>query len=187
MADFKKCRPGKGDNVITPKARMSFPHLFTAHSAAEGAKPKFGVSLLIPADSDIQLLKDAAARVVKENWGDKVPKGLKSPFLKAGDYESTAAFEGWTLIRATAISKPGIVDPQNKGVTDESEVYPGRWCVASLRAFTYDTGTNKGVSFGLQNVQVLDHDEPLNGRARAEDEFEPAGGESGGTAASMFD
>ncbi len=28
------------------------------------------------------------------------------------------------------------------------------------------------MSFGLQNVQMLEHDEPIGGRARAESEFE---------------
>ena len=53
----------------------------------------------------------------------------------------------------------------------------------------YDTNGNKGVSFGLQNVQILDNDEAWGGtRARAEDEFEPVESAAGATKGdSIFD
>jgi hypothetical protein len=174
MIDFNKCRVSPAGNIITPKARLSFPVLFTAKKFNEAEeKAKFGASFLIPPGADLTLLKQAAEKAAKEKWGDTPPKGLKNPFLKAGDFESSSDFEGWTLIRATAITKPGLVDARGENVSEESETYPGRWCVASLRAFTWERKTGKGVSFGLQNIQLLDHDEPLGGRARAESEFEP--------------
>ena len=39
-------------------------------------------------------------------------------------------------------------------------------------AFTYDTKGNKGVSFGLNNVQKVKDDEPLGNFSRAEDDFD---------------
>ena len=93
------------------------------------------------------------------------------------------------MLRPTSLQQPGIVDARGQNVTDEKEVYAGRWCVASLRAFAYDTNGNKGVSFGLQNVQILDNDEAWGGmRARAEDEFEPVESAAGATKGdSIFD
>jgi len=44
---------------------------------------------------------------------------------------------------------------------------------ASVTAFAYDRPESKGVSFGLNNIQLLDGTTPrLDGRKAAEDEFE---------------
>jgi hypothetical protein len=43
---------------------------------------------------------------------------------------------------------------------------------ASLRAFAYDTNGNKGVSFGLNNIQKLGEGQRLDGRKAATDEFD---------------
>lgn len=173
--DFKKCRVSEAGNIITPKCRMSFPQLLEpkAPPGNPDGKKKYNVSLLIPADADISILREAAEKVAKEKWGDKMPAKLKSPFLKAEEYEYEGYEKGMILLRPSSITKPGIVNAKGEAVAEENEIYPGRWCVASLRAFTYDNSGNRGVSFGLQNIQLLDHDDPIGGRARAETEFAP--------------
>lgn len=173
--NFKTCRLTKTGNIITPKCRLSFPNLLEARTPPGSDKAKFSVSMLIPPDADIALLKKAAAEAAKEKWGDKLPNKMKSPFLDAGDHEYEGYIAGWLLLRASSIQKPGIVNARGEPVSDDAEVYPGRWACVSLRPFCYDTNGNRGVSFGLQNVQLLDHDEPIGGRARAEDEFEAVG------------
>lgn len=191
--DFNTCRVSQSGNIITPKARMSFPVLFDPKPPPgnpEGKK-RFGVALLIPAGADLALLQKNAKEVAETKWGvGKLPKNLKSPFLDAGAYEYQGYEEGWSLIRATTVQKPGIVNAKGENVSDEQEVYPGRWCVASLRAFAYDQAGNRGVSFGLQNIQLLDHDTALGGRVRAEDEFTPvddvAGAGAGKNAQDIF-
>jgi hypothetical protein len=179
--DFKTCRESKAGNIITPKCRMSFPVLFEPQPPPNqpAGKKRYGVALLIPAGCDLTLLKQQAAAAAKEQWGEKIPANLKSPFLDAGKYQYNGYEEGWTLLRPTTINKPGLVNAKGENISDESEVYPGRWCVASLRAYAYDVSGNRGVSFGLQNIQLLDHDEPLGGRARAEEEFAPVEGVAG--------
>ncbi len=52
------------------------------------------------------------------------------------------------------------------------EVYAGMYAIATLRPFVYDVNGNRGVSFGLQNIQILRDGEPLDGRMRPEQEFE---------------
>ncbi len=173
--DFKACRTSKAGNIITPKCRMSFPVLFDPKSPPNqpDAKKRFSVALLIPPGCDLDLLKAAAKAAATEKWGDKKPANLKNPLLDAGKYEYNGYVEGWTLLRPTTLNKPGLVGPNGENISDESEVYAGRWCVASLRAYAYDVSGNRGISFGLQNIQLLDHDESLGGRAKAEDEFAP--------------
>ena len=81
-----------------------------------------------------------------------------------------------------------IRDRNNADVIDDSEVYPGRWARATIQPFYYDTDGNRGISFGLENVQLLRNDEPIGGGSRAKptDEFAPVDtGDSSG--AGLFD
>ncbi|PWG75044.1 hypothetical protein DF186_14750, partial [Enterococcus hirae] len=58
----------------------------------------------------------------------------------------------------------------------------------SIRPFTYDVSGNRGVAFGLQNVQKLRDGDPLGGRTKPEDDFEPMpGAEEGSTAGNLFE
>jgi hypothetical protein len=179
--DLTKCREGKGGNIITPKCRLSFVHLISPNENSKTKKgaPKYQVSLLIPPKTDLTLMKKSAAAAAKEKWGGDMPKKLKTPFLDAGEYDYEGYEKGWTLIRASTTRKPQIVNARNQPVGDDhAEIYSGRWACVSLNAYGYDTDGNKGVSFGLQNVQLLDHDTPFAGGASAEDEFEAMEGES---------
>lgn len=184
--DFKTCRESKAGNIITPKCRMSFPVLLEPQYPPNmtTGKKRYSIALLIPEGCDLTLLKNEATKAAKEKWGDKIPANMKTPFLDAGKYEYNGYTAGATLLRPTTLNKPGLVNAKGENVTDEQEIYPGRWCVASLRAYAYDVSGNRGVSFGLQNIQLLDHDEPLGGRARAEDEFAPVEGTDGAKPAS---
>ena len=171
------------DLVITPVFRVSFPHLFKANKATAQAEPKYGVAMLFPKDADLSALKKAAEEAVYAKWGDKIPKKLKKPFLNQGDYELEGYVEGCVLIRASSLQKPGVVDANREDIIDESDVYPGCYGRASLRAFTYDINGNIGVSFGLQNFQKMRDGDPIGGRTNAEDDFAPADGESATTTA----
>lgn len=166
--------------IRTPKAKMSFPALFTARKALQdGADPKFGVALLFPPGSDLTALKQAAQAAVKEEWPNGAPANLKNPFLKANEIVGEKGptygkeYEGWTLIRVNSKQKPGLVDHKGAEVSDEAQVYPGRWGRATVRAFCYNVNGNRGVTFGLQNVQLLDHDTPMaGGRTRPQEDFD---------------
>lgn len=186
-------RPAKeGKNILSPIARLSFPVLFSPKAAGgKNAKPdadkKFSLSLLIPPECDIDMLKKAAGDAAMAEWGSKAKDmKIKSPFLKAEDYKYEGYIAGWRLIRASSKTKPKVVEARNgviEPVTeDDAEiVYPGRWCTVSLNPFTYDNTGNKGVTFGLNNVMLLHHDDSLGGRMSAEDEFEAPGGDFGVT------
>lgn len=163
------------DVVKTPKFRTSFVNVFQPRAANENAKPKYSLAMLFPEDADLSALKKAAQAAAKEKWGDKIPKNLKSPFLDAGDYEYDGYEPGMTLVRATSIQKPGVVDQKVEPIIEESEFYSGCYARATVRAFAYDNSGNRGVSFGLQNVQKLGDGDPLGGRTRPEDDFEAAG------------
>lgn len=168
-------------NVITPKAIISYPHIFEPRAAAPGAEPSYSCTLIFEPGTDLSQLKAAARQAAADKWGDKAEAmwkagKIRSPFR--ADAEEKGYPEGSVFINVRSKSKPGVVDryrgPDGKPVpiTDESEIYPGAYVRASVRAFAYDTNGNRGVSFALGNIQKLGDGERLDGRKKAEDEFE---------------
>lgn len=161
------------DIVMTPEFRVSFPAVFKPKRQKGDAtsEPKYGLTMLFPKGADLSKLKAAAQEVVKEKWGDKPPKNLRSPFRDQGEKEYEGYEEGAVFVSASSKQKPGLVDRQRQDIIDETEFYPGCYARATVRAFAYDNNGNKGVAFGLNNVQKLRDGDPLGGRTRAQDDF----------------
>lgn len=207
MSALKKCHyVEKTGSYLTPAGRITF--FAVAEKWKDKAKPddkgQYALTLISPPDADFSLLRKEAERVAKDRWGDKLPKGLKSPFLKADEKldlkDEGIDLTGWTMIRAnTYTSRPGVVDARGQPVEEGAlaeEFYNGRWARMSVTAKAYDQQGNRGVKFYVNNIQLLHHDEqlPLGGvtRAKPEAEFEAvegvdAGESSDGSAGSLFD
>lgn len=183
MSNEKTCIELVSGNIRTPKGRLSYVYLTKPNPKAKTKDGvlKYTTTILLPPDSDLTLLKQAAADAAKEEFGEKLTDAqgkkiiLKSPFL-SGEDKAGPDFKGWTVLRLSSMGKPGIVDATGNAVSDDENVYSGRWAFISVRPFTYNTDGNRGVGFGMANVQVLDHDDPLAGRPRAETEFAPIEG-----------
>lgn len=168
--------------VITPEATFSYPHLFRPQAAQEGGKEKYSLTLVFDEGADLKELKAAAVEAAQEKWGDKaksmIQKGqLRFPFRDDGEEKGYP--EGSIFINARSDRRPGVVsiipDPQTGKpmvIDDEEQIYPGVIGRASLTAFGYDVSGNKGVSFALNNVQKIRDGERLDGKVKAEDEFE---------------
>lgn len=168
--------------VITGKVRLSYAHLFEPYSAEEGHEPKYSVMLLIP-KSDTKTIRaiENAQKAALENgkhskFGGKIPPKWKNTFRDADeelDTEANPEFAGCMFLNVSAKTQPGIVDRQVRPIIDPSEVYSGCYARVSINAFAFNFQGSKGVSFGLNHVQKLEDGEPLGGRSRAEDDFEP--------------
>lgn len=159
-----------GTKVMTPPFRMSFPHLLKPQQIKK-QDPKYSVAMLFPEDADLSKLKKAAKAAAKEKFGKATLKGLKTPFRDQEEKDFEGYEPGCIFITATSERKPGIVDEDVEDVIDPSEVYPGRWAQATVNAYGWEYGGKEGVSFGLQNIQLLDHDENLSGGASAKSDF----------------
>ena len=131
--------------------------------------------------ADLAELERVAEAVGREKWGAKYDALLKtgkirSPFRLDGEEKGYPA--GSVFVNIKSKQAPGIVsiypgpDGKPKKITDPAELYAGCYARASVRAFAYDTQGNKGVSFALNNLQKMGDGERLDGRSRAEDEFE---------------
>lgn len=183
--DLTKCvRLPDSSIVRTAKGRLSYANLLKpslVKGETDQEKARYSTSLLFNTKADLGELIKLVDEAAKEKWGaDYANKfRIKKPFLKVEDYPkmSDLAESGFTvMIRVSSKTKPEI-RLANKMPATEGDVYSGRWALITVNAFCYDHPTGgKGVSLGLQNVQLLDHDERLGGgRGSADDQFENLG------------
>jgi hypothetical protein len=167
--------------AITPKARLSYPALFEPKIPPQQTEPVYSCTLVFEDGTNLAELEKLADSVGQEKWGDKYASlkktgKIRSPFRTDGEEKGYP--EGSIFINIKSKQAPGIVsiypgeDGKPQKITDPAQVYAGCYVRASVRAFAYDTQGNKGVSFALNNIQKMADGERLDGRSRAEDEFE---------------
>lgn len=182
------------DNIITPEFRAGFVGLFKASAPREnpnGAK-KYSIRAIFMPGTDLTPMKQQAAAAATEKWGANVPKTMRSPFRKNEELDNPVVGIPDDAIVMTFSAnedrRPGLVDANLQDMIDDSAVYSGAWFRAQVRAFAYEASGNKGVSFGLQNVQKLRDDDPLGkGKVPASKAFTAVEGGGAKTAAAMFD
>lgn len=185
--------------IITPKFRVSYPHLFTPRKANEKSEPKYSITALFtddpvvpPGSGTLDEMKRLALQAAFDKWGEtedtkkKIKSGkIRMPFLTPDEGQYPDEFTVMIRLSASEDFKPGVVD-RFKGsdgkprvITDPGEVYPGCWARASVRAFAYSNSGNNGVSFGLNNVQKLGDDTRFDSRKAAQDDFEAEESDAG--------
>ena len=173
----KKLRP---TDIITPDARLSFPSLFQASAVLDSKVLKFGCTLLLPPDTDLKPFKLAMKAAMEAEWGKVIQlPASKNPLHACETYpypngRYSGYEDGWHFIRVSSKYRPAIVNRGNIPVTDEEQVYPGMWVRGFINAYawTHPTG-GKGVSFGLQALQLVRDGERLDGRVDASSIFTP--------------
>lgn len=174
---------------ISPKGRVSFPNVFRPHAFEDGGTPKFDVTLIFDKDDmteqQLELLKKMVAEANKaavEKFGVKIGedykgKPINTPFRKT-DEKPDYYEPGKIFVKFTTRQAPGVVFGDRSPIDANSrDFYAGCWAHASYTVFGYDKSGNRGVAFGLQNIQKTADDEPFSGGASAaEDDFEDLGG-----------
>ena len=148
--------------------------------------------MLFDKDANLEPLKKAMVDFMTKKFGATKPRGRNSPVIRFGIRGKT--FEGYVagakFINATSNTKPGLVDAQNNDIINEADFYPGVERPRHGAAILVRHRGNKGVAFGLQNIQKLADGEPLGGRVSASKEFElvaPTGGGGSDTAKTAAD
>lgn len=186
----------KKTRVLTPEFRAGYPNVYKARLNALNGKDEYSLMAIFGKDVDLTAMRDAAKAAAEQKWGtdpSKIPK-LRSPFRDQGEkrkngvlppeYEDGAIFCNFKSHRA-----PGIVDQEVQHVNDEARVYAGVYLRATVNAYAYDSKGNRGVSFGLENIQIVRDGEPLGNSRNPENDFEPvqdhtpSDGDDGGGAA----
>ena len=175
-------------SVVTPEFKMSYPNLFTPRMNDLNGKEEYSVVALFPKGADLSALKKAAEAAVIEKWGTdktKWPKPLKTPFRDQAEREKDGALPpgheaGAIFMNLKSKQKPQVVDQNVQPILDTAEVYAGCIAKASVNAYAYDQKGNRGVAFGLGNIQKVRDGDPLGGRTRAQDDFKAIEGSEGG-------
>jgi hypothetical protein len=166
--------------VVTGKVRLSYVHIFEPYTNDPEKEARYSVTILIPKEDKATLKKiHAAIEAAKEDgktktWGGRVPGNLKLTLHdgdEEADLERNPEYAGHMYMAMSSKQRPGVVDQDLNPILDSTQVYSGCYARVSINAFPYSNSGNKGVSFGLNNVQFLEDGEPLGGRTRAEDDF----------------
>jgi hypothetical protein len=154
---------------------------------------------LFPKGADLSKLKAEAQRAIEEKWGkekSKWPANMRTPFRDQGerakDVEGRKVLpagyeEGAIYLNLKSSQRPSVVDQSVQDIIDEKDFYPGCWARATVRAYAYDNKGNRGVAFGLQNIQKTKDDGPLSGKPTAQDDFAPIQGAGSSTSTSLFE
>lgn len=179
----------KKKSLITPVSIISYPSLDMARKSEDSdGPPKFGAAFIFTADVlgtpafkalqkrvvevGAAALKKSEAEVVELLKKGLDNGGIRSPFRR--NWEAKGYPEGSVYINARSTNRPGCVLADLTTVPPErvKEVfYAGARVKASVGAYYYDKKGNKGISFGLNNVQFIRDGERLDNRARPEEEF----------------
>lgn len=204
MSNLNSCIKTKSGNIILPRGRLSYPALFKAtlpKGEKNEDKARYQTSIVFPKGVDLTLIATEVESACIAEFGKdyKTKYKVKKPFLKSEEQPKMSDIKDDfpIFVRTNSPNRPQVVranmTPVDAG--DESdEVYPGRWARVSVRVYAYDHPTGgKGVSLGLQNVQLLEHDERFGGaRPQAQDEFETiadidTGAAGGGSTDALFE
>lgn len=169
----------KYTRLMSPKFRVSFAHVFTPTAMTEGQTKKYSVVALVKEKEikgeekqKMEALKALAQETLKTAFGPKAVfgKGYRSPF-KDGNDKDYDGYEDVTYFTLSSLQRPGLVDHNREDIINEEDFYSGCYARATVTCYSYDNTGNKGVAFGLQNLQKLDDGDPFTSRSSAQDDF----------------
>lgn len=189
----------KSEFITTLPFRLAFPEVFKPKAFQEGQPAKYSVTMLYPKDGSLLIpsmpgngimqLRKLAFDAAVAKWGEDrakwpvairaldfktyvSPNGKDGWPIRDGDMVEWDGFGGMLFVRASSKYPPAVYDRNVHLVTDEEDVCGGRICVAQINAYAYDDARNKGVTFGLNGLQILKDDGVVYGyRANVEGAF----------------
>ena len=169
-------------NVISPKGIASYAFVFNPQQSMNaGQEPKYSITVLVDEDEDLSEMKRVVVAAATKKFGDRARKLIKSgrlqlPFRNGDEErEDDPLYAGKIFFSAKSGTKPQVVDRKKKLIEDPMDFYSGCICRVSVNAYGYDVNGNKGVAFGLNNVQKLEDGDRIAGRRPAADDFDTWG------------
>jgi len=166
------------EKIQLKNVRLSYANFFEPRETMSGDM-RYGTALLIPSkDPQVEKIKDLVNKVGEEKFGKKWDSMVKKNGLpvKDADEDGTAddkpEYAGHHYINTSSKRQPQVVDRQVQPILDDSGIWSGCYANVSIAVFAFDVPENKGVSFGLNNVQLVKEGERLGGAPNADEEFE---------------
>lgn len=158
--------------IVTPDVRLQYPALWVPKPRAAD-KPDaltFQAVLLIPPDADLAPFANAIRAAVHGRFGPTAKiNPAKLPIRSCADKPDSPGYdEGWHYLNVHSKRQPGVVDQLAVPIaTDDGRVYAGCWVRAYINAFAWEHPVGgRGVSFGLNAVQLVRDGERLVGGGR---------------------
>ena len=164
--------------VVLRNVRLSYAHVLEPVPKLSGDGEEYNCSLIIePSNPSLAELEAALKADAIAKFGPKAEtqlgKTLKWPIRDANEEgKDDPAYVDKKFLNVRSKRAPQIVDRQLMPIIDDSEVYSGCYANVSVSTFAYDAGGSKGVSAGLNNIQVTRKGERLAGAADAADDFD---------------
>lgn len=184
--------------VITCPCVISYPVLWKPRAVKPGDPEMYGATFIFNLATDrpcLQQIRDAAFFAGREKWRDfdamLKANRVRVPWRKGEERADQAGYgPGKIFINCRGNEAPGVVDMNVQPIMDTKEIYAGCIVKASITAFAYDQKGNKGVSFGLNNVQKVKDGERIDNRSTPSQDFTPLGSDDtfggGSTTDDMF-
>jgi hypothetical protein len=165
--------------INTPYATLSFANIFTPRPRAEGGAPVYSCSLIFDPSQQkspaYKALQDACIAAARKEFGDNVAlKGVLMPFRDAGEKSYDGYHAGHTYISPWSKNKPGVVDTNRQDILVPDEVWSGQLVRANVVPFAWTHTGRKGVSFGLNHLQIIQSEgrQRLDGRPSPSSAFD---------------
>lgn len=178
-----------GLKFVTPRFRLSFPHIFEPHAFDDKAEPKYSIVMLVEKDStEFTELRKKLRSAAAEAWGKdpkKWPK-IEWPWRDGDASEDLSGYAGMYAISADSQDPPGVVNRDREDVVNQRDVYAGGFARAEVVAKAVPNVAKKNfVKFYLQHVWFLGGGEKFGPGGNAKDafanideDFEDDGGDS---------
>jgi hypothetical protein len=171
MAKTDGIQVKRSARFVTPKGRVSYPHIFKPTAFQGEGEPKFSCSLYIEKNNAgneaAKAIKRLQEQALTELYPTKRPTNLEVWGLTDGDETDDPSAAGCWIVKASNKSRPGVVDRSSTAIIDESEVYGGCYGRINLCAKAYGTGNKGGVTLELVAFQKVEDGEPFGGAAKA--------------------
>jgi hypothetical protein len=163
----------------TPVGTLSYPHLYKARPKAEGSPDLVFSTVLLFDDRQMKAPTFKPFMAAVEEFARQaypkliLGKGLISPFRDCDEKENFPKeyrmfFNAWSKVQ------PGVVDNARNHINDSNEVWAGQYARLSVNPFAWEHSGRKGISLGLQHVQIVKSEglKRLDGRKPPEESFD---------------
>ena len=165
--------------IQTCVGTLSYPHLYKARPRAEGNPELVYSCVLLLSPQQMKSPSYKAMRTAIDEFAKAsfpkliLGKGLVSPFRSCDEKENFPE-EYDLFFNAWSKNQPGVVDNARNRINDSNEVWAGQHARLFINPFAWEHSGKKGISLGLQHVQIVKSEglKRLDGRKPPEELFD---------------
>jgi len=178
LKELKELNMAKNDPQ-TPVGTADYPNLLNPQQGRKpGEKPIYSVKILFTHEAmltpEFKAMEESAELLLQKKYTpekfaslkklNKLNTGIRRDLDDGDDDKVYGSF-----VRLKTQWAPAVYDrfpdpefPQSPALlTDPNQIYPGIQVVAAYKLYEYDTDGNKGVGFGLQEIQKVADGKPI--------------------------